>query len=48
MGNFSEALIAEESRIKEKQREAFEVMSIDVTPANKLDGVIKKYWPNSS
>ena len=41
MGNFSEALITEESRIKDKQREAFEVTSIDITAANKLDGVIK-------
>jgi len=41
MGNFSESLIAEESRLKDKQREAFEVTSIDITAANKLDGVIK-------
>jgi len=41
MGNFSEALITEEARIKDKQREAFEVTSIDITAANKLDGVIK-------
>ncbi len=41
MGNFSENLIAEESRLKDKQREAFEVTSIDITGANKLDGIIK-------
>lgn len=41
MGNFSESLIAEESRQKDKQSEAFQIESIDVTAANKLDGVIK-------
>ena len=41
MGNFSESLIAEESRQKDKQSEAFQIESIDVTGANKLDGVIK-------
>jgi hypothetical protein len=41
LGNFSESLIAEESRQKDKQGEAFEISSIDVTGANKLDGVIK-------
>ncbi|MGY5144161.1 MAG: hypothetical protein ACW9XH_06735 [Candidatus Nitrosopumilus sp. bin_32a] len=41
MGNFSESLIAEESRQNAKQSEAFEISSIDVTGANKLDGVIK-------
>ena len=30
MGNFSEALITEESRQKDKQDEAFEVVSIDI------------------
>ena len=41
MGNFSESLIAEESRLKEKQREAFEVTFVNVTAANKLDATIK-------
>jgi len=41
MGNFSESLIAEESRLKDKQRESFEVTSINVTGANKLDATIK-------
>jgi hypothetical protein len=41
MGNFSESLIIEESRLKNKHNEAFEITSIDITPANKLDGVIK-------
>jgi hypothetical protein len=41
MGDFSEALITEESRLKDKQRESFEITSIDITTANKLDGVIK-------
>ena len=41
MGNFSESLITEESRLRDKQGEAFEIASIDITPANKLDGVIK-------
>ena len=41
MGNFSESLIAEESRQNDKQSEAFEISSIDVTATNKLDGVIK-------
>jgi len=41
MGNFSESLIAEESRQKDKQTEAFEVSTIDVTTANKLDGIVK-------
>ncbi len=41
MGNFSESLIAEESRFKDKQREAFDITSIDITGANKLDAVIK-------
>ena len=41
MGNFSEALITEESRLSDKQAEAYEITSIDITAANKLDGVIK-------
>lgn len=41
MGNYSEILISEESRLNEKKQESFEVRSIDITPANKLDGVIK-------
>lgn len=41
MGNFSESLIAEESRQSDKQSEAFEISSIDVTIDSKLDGVIK-------
>jgi len=41
MGNFSESLIVEENRQKDKQAEAFEISSIDVTGANKLDGVVK-------
>ncbi len=40
MGNFSESLITEESRLKDKQRESFDITSIDIT-ANKLGGVIK-------
>jgi len=41
MGNFSESLIVEENRQKDKQAEAFEISSIDVTGADKLDGVVK-------
>jgi len=41
MGNFSESLIVEESRQKDKQAESFSIESIDVTAASKLDGVIK-------
>jgi len=41
MGNFSEVLITEDSRLKEKQNEAFEITSVDFTAANKLDVVIK-------
>ena len=41
MGSFSESLITEESRLKEKQNEAFEITSIDFTAGNKLDAVIK-------
>jgi len=40
MGSFSESLITEESRLKDKQRESFDITSIDIT-ANKLDGIIK-------
>ncbi len=42
MGNFSESLIAEESRQKDKQDELFEITSIEVQQGtNKLDGNIK-------
>ncbi|MCV0400658.1 MAG: hypothetical protein K5777_01560 [Nitrosopumilus sp.] len=41
MGNFSQSLIVEESRQRDKQSEAFEISSIDVTALNKLDGIIK-------
>ena len=41
MGNFSESLIAEESRQNDKQSEAFEISSLDVAETNKLDSVIK-------
>jgi len=41
MGNFSESLIVEESRQKDKQSESFSIESIDITSADKLDGVIK-------
>jgi len=41
MGNFSESLIVEEKRQQEKQTEAFEIRTISVDGANKLDGVIK-------
>ena len=41
MGNFSEQLIAEESRLKDKHNEAFDISSIDITASNKLDGVVK-------
>jgi len=40
MGSFSEALITEESRLKEKQSEAFQITSVDVA-TGKLDVVIK-------
>ena len=40
LGNFSESLITEEKRQKDKQSEAFEISSIEITPANKLDGVV--------
>ena len=41
MGTFSEALITGEDRIKNKQLESFDVLSIDIAAASKLDGVIK-------
>ncbi|MGY5147643.1 MAG: LamG-like jellyroll fold domain-containing protein [Candidatus Nitrosopumilus sp. bin_7KS] len=41
MGDFSQSLIVEESRQRDKQSEAFEISSIDVTADDKLDGVIK-------
>lgn len=40
LGNFSESLIVEESRQKDKQNEAFEITSIDLSTAT-LNGVIK-------
>ncbi len=42
LGNFSESLITEEKRQQAKQDESFEILSMDITPANKLDGVVKK------
>lgn len=41
MGNYSELLISEESRLNEKKQEAFEIRSITNNTASKLDGVIK-------
>lgn len=41
MGNFSESLIIEESRLKDKLRESFDITSISITAENKLDGMIK-------
>lgn len=41
MGNYSELLISEESRLNEKKQEVFEVQSITNNSASKLDGVIK-------
>ena len=41
MGNFSESLITEESRLKDKQREVYAITSIDITTESKLDVVIK-------
>lgn len=41
MGNFSESLIVEENRQKEKRAESFQVQSIDITDTNELDGLIK-------
>jgi|CXWL01.1.fsa_nt_gi hypothetical protein len=41
LGNFSESLITEEKRQKDKQGEEFEITSVDITPTNKLDGVVK-------
>ena len=40
LGNFSESLITEEKRQKDKQGEAFEITSVEITPASKLDGII--------
>jgi len=40
LGNFSESLITEEKRQKDKQGEEFEITSIDITSANKLDGIV--------
>jgi len=40
MGNFSESLIVEESRQQDKQSEAFEISSLDLSDVT-LDGVIK-------
>jgi len=41
MGSFSEALITGEERMRDKQGEAYQITSIDITGTNKLDGVIK-------
>ena len=41
MGNFSESLIIEENRQKERNAESYEIQSIDITAADRLDGVIK-------
>ncbi|MCV0430090.1 LamG-like jellyroll fold domain-containing protein [Nitrosopumilus sp.] len=41
MGNYSQSLIVEESRQRDKQSEAFEISSIDITASDKLDGIIK-------
>lgn len=41
LGNFSESLMTEEKRQKDKQGEEFEITSVKITPANKLDGVVK-------
>jgi len=41
MANFSEQLVTEETRKKYAQDEAFTITTIDITAANKLDGVIK-------
>ncbi|MBS3926457.1 MAG: hypothetical protein KGZ34_07215 [Nitrosarchaeum sp.] len=40
LGNFSESLVTEEKRQKDKQSEAFEITSVNITPTLKLDGVI--------
>ena len=41
LGNFSESLIAEESRQKDQQNEQMEIVSVDITSANKLDAIVK-------
>lgn len=41
LGNFSESLMTEEKRQKDIQSEKFEIISVDITPTSKLDGVIK-------
>lgn len=41
LGNFSESLITEEKRQKDKQSEEFEILSVEMTSQNKLDGVVK-------
>jgi len=40
MGNFSESLITEEKRQKDKQGEGFEITSIEIDPQSKLSGII--------
>lgn len=40
MGNFSESLIIEEKRQQDKQGEEFEITSVNMTSANKLDGIV--------
>ncbi|EGP93732.1 LamG-like jellyroll fold domain-containing protein [Nitrosarchaeum koreense] len=40
LGNFSESLIIEEKRQKDKQNEAFEIESVTINPSNRLDGVV--------
>lgn len=40
LGNFSESLIVEEKRQKDKQNEAFELQSVERDVAGKLDGII--------
>ncbi|MCV0411637.1 LamG-like jellyroll fold domain-containing protein [Nitrosarchaeum sp.] len=40
LSDFSESLITEEKRQSDKQSEKFDITSVEITPANKLDGVI--------
>lgn len=40
LGNFSESLIVEEKRQRDKQGEDFEISSIKITPKSKLNGVV--------
>ena len=40
LGNFSESLMTEEQRQKDKQSEAFSLSSVGMTNTNKLDGVV--------